>query len=143
MINPSSPRARTILSIAVIFTVVSSCKMDSQVTTPMSTNMMTPSFDGISLPTETRTPIVVIDRGELQLSDFDFLEYGIGYDEIIKRVGPADKDIGSGYYIFEYKLADGTMVYLPCTVRDKVIILAGAYYYLPNGNFGYLVEPQP
>ena len=141
--NPSSPRARAILSIAVIFTVVSSCKMDSQVTTPMATNMMTPGFDGISLPTETQTPMDVIDRGELQLSDFDFLEYGMSYDEIIKQVGRADKDIGSGYYIFEYKIADGTMVYLPCTVSDKGIILAGAYYYLPNGNFGYLVEPEP
>lgn len=43
-------------------------------------------------------------------ADFDFLKTGISYQEIVARVGKADRDTGFGSYIFEYDLADGSIL---------------------------------
>jgi hypothetical protein len=47
-----------------------------------------------------------------ELADFDFLELGMSYDEIVSRVGEADRDIGSGVHLMVYELADGTEIVL-------------------------------
>jgi hypothetical protein len=65
-----------------------------------------------SKPNETKT---VVPKMELPFqgrkrADFDFLKAGISYKEIVARVGKADRDTGFGSYIFEYDLADGSIM---------------------------------
>ena len=75
---------------------------------------------------------------ERQISDFDFLEKGISYEEVVTRVGKEDKDIGSGLYILEYNLANGSRVYLHFITLK---CLEKAYIVHSNGQIESIIEP--
>ena len=47
-----------------------------------------------------------------ELSDFDFVELGMSYDEVVSRMGEEDRDIGSGIHLMVYELVDGTEIVL-------------------------------
>ena len=63
------------------------------------------------------------------LSDFEFLELGMEYDEVVTRVGEADRDIGSGVHLMVYKLKDGTELVLSF---PSLTSLAAVYVYDPE-----------
>lgn len=48
----------------------------------------------------------------LKSSDFEFLEPCMSLNKIMERIGEPDRDIGSGFYIYQYDLADGSVVTL-------------------------------
>ena len=52
------------------------------------------------------------DGGKMSRSDFDFLRLGMSYQEVVSRVGEADRDVGSGIHIMVYDLSDGTQLLL-------------------------------
>jgi len=54
--------------------------------------------------------LLVNNYKKLTISDFDFLEKGISYSEIVKKVGKPSDNVGSGLYIFTYRLSDGRTV---------------------------------
>ena len=74
-----------------------------------------------------------------KLTDFNFLEKGISYDEIVKRVGKEDKDIGSGLYLLEYSLADGSKIILQFFTLES---LNSAYIIYDDGKTESLVLSQ-
>ena len=63
------------------------------------------------------------------LSDFEFLELGMEYDQVVTRVGEADRDIGSGVHLMVYELEDGTELVLSF---PSLTSLAAAYLYDPE-----------
>ncbi len=75
---------------------------------------------------------------ERQRDDFDFLEKGISYETVVDRIGKEDRDIGSGSYILEYKLADGSRVYLQFVSLES---LERAYIVYDNGQVQDIVDP--
>ncbi|PIE80796.1 MAG: hypothetical protein CSA11_07025 [Chloroflexi bacterium] len=60
------------------------------------------------------------DRDMLTVSDFDFLELGMSYEEVQAHVGSADKDIGSGLYIFVYSINDEQEILLSFSSLDNL-----------------------
>lgn len=44
--------------------------------------------------------------------ELSFLSKGMTYGEVIRVLGKANKDVGSGRIIFEYKCSSGKVVYL-------------------------------
>jgi hypothetical protein len=70
------------------------------------------------------------------LSDFEFLELGMEYDQVVKRVGEADRDIGSGVHLMVYELEDGTEIVLSF---PSLTSLAAAYVYDPESGNGELI----
>lgn len=76
---------------------------------------------------------------ELALSDFDFLEAGMGLEEIVERVGEPDRDVGSGVYLFHYDLADGRTVQLMFIDPDA---LAGAQVRGEDGTWIVIIEAR-
>ena len=52
------------------------------------------------------------DSGRVSRSEFDFLRLGMSYQEVVDRVGEADRDVGSGIHIMVYDLSDGTQLML-------------------------------
>lgn len=52
------------------------------------------------------------DHSRLTLADFEFLEPGMSLETIVARVGEPDRDVGSGFYIPVYELADGSTIVL-------------------------------
>jgi hypothetical protein len=95
-----------------------------------------PTPTHVSAPTSISTDYPLSNR---LLIDFDFLEYGISYDEIIKRVGKEDKDIGSGLYLLEYSLADGSKIILQFFTLES---LNSAYLIYDDGKTESLVLSQ-
>jgi len=53
------------------------------------------------------------------LADFDFLELGMSYDEVVAKIGEADRDIGSGINLKVYQLEDGTELILSFPSPDS------------------------
>ena len=68
------------------------------------------------------------DQG-LSVSSFDFLQTGMRYEEVVEKVGEADRDIGSGIHLMAYDLADGTEMILSFPSLDS---LEAAYLYNPE-----------
>jgi len=64
-----------------------------------------------------------------ELSDFDFLELGMPYDEVVSRMGEADRDVGSGIHLMVYELADGTEIVLSF---PSLTSLAAVHVYNPE-----------
>jgi hypothetical protein len=62
--------------------------------------------------TKTAMPKIELPFHERQRTDFSFLEKGISYEEIVAHLGKEDRDIGSGLYILEYNLIDGSKIYM-------------------------------
>ncbi len=79
-----------------------------------------------------------LPRNERQKSDFDFLKKGMSYKEIVERVGEADRDVGSGLYVYEYALADGSRIYLSFA---SITSLLSANIKYPDGRSESLVQP--
>jgi hypothetical protein len=88
----------SLISFIVLISLLSACGFSNK-TIPINLPVLTPI--STASPTSNR-----------QLTDFNFLEYGISYEEIVKIVGKEDRDIGSGLYLLEYSLADGSNVIL-------------------------------
>lgn len=86
-----------------------------------------------TVPSKTNLPSY--DR---QRADFDFLIKGISYEEIVARIGKEDRDIGSGLYILEYNLADGSKVYLQFSSLES---LDKAYIKSTDGHIENIIEP--
>ncbi len=63
------------------------------------------------------------------LSDFDFLELGMSYEEIVNVVGEADRDVGSGLYLKVYNLEDGRQITLQFATLDALL---GVFLYDPD-----------
>jgi len=61
------------------------------------------------------------DGGDLTRSDFDFLQLGMTYQEVVARVGEADRDVGSGIHLMAYDLSDGTQLVLSFPSLDNLI----------------------
>ena len=64
-------------------------------------------------------------------SDFDFLRVGMSYEEITKRVGRADSDIGSGLHIMVYQLSDGKELHLAFASLESLLSVS---LYNPEDN---------
>ncbi len=135
----------------VIFWVIIGLLFESACTTtsqgnPHSMATDIPSSSVVVLPTSMKADSAeLISRDELTVADFYFLEYGMSYDEITKRVGPADEDVASGLYEFVYQLKDGSTVHLifSCTLDPFLIYLLSAHFVLPDGTSDYILEPHP
>ncbi len=63
------------------------------------------------------------------LSDFDFLQIGMGYEEVVTRVGDSDRDAGSGTHLMVYELDDGTEIVLSFPSLSS---LAAVHHYDPE-----------
>jgi len=79
-------------------------------------------------------------RHKLTLSDFEFLEPGMSLDKIVARAGDPDRDVGSGFYILEYDLADGGVVGLQFGGDPDSLLVA--VYDSKDGTVIKLVERQ-
>lgn len=64
------------------------------------------------------------------LDDFSFLKPEMSYEDIVAQVGKPDRDVGSGVYLFQYDLIDGTHVMLQFITLDK---LTGAWLVKSDG----------
>ncbi|MFV1859603.1 MAG: hypothetical protein ACC647_09675 [Anaerolineales bacterium] len=62
------------------------------------------------------------------LSDFEFLQLGMGYEEVVARVGESDRDAGSGVHLMVYELDDGTEIVLSF---PSLTSLAAVHHYDP------------
>lgn len=71
------------------------------------------------------------DAGGLSRSDFDFLQLGMRYQEVIDQVGEADRDVGSGVHLMVYELSDGTEMMLSFPSLDS---LAAVFLYDPESD---------
>jgi hypothetical protein len=79
--------------------------------------------------------------GGFALDDFQFLQLGMSYNEIVARVGEAARDEGSGVYAFVYPLRDGTELILTFLQLDS---LESAVLYNPgDGSRQTILGPQP
>lgn len=65
------------------------------------------------------------------IADFDFLELGMSYDEVVGKVGEADSDIGSGIHLKVYQLEDGTELILSFPSLDN---LTAVHLYNPESD---------
>ncbi len=81
--------------------------------------MLLASCSGYGTQRRTSKPI---------LSDFEFLELGMEYDEVVAKVGEADRDIGSGIHLMVYELGDGTELVMSF---PSLTSLLGVYVYDP------------
>jgi hypothetical protein len=115
----------SLFSLIVLIALLSACGF-SNITIPTDLPVLTPI--STASPTSNR-----------QLTDFNFLEYGLSYDEIVKRVGKEDRDIGSGLYLLEYALADGSNVILQFFTLES---LNNAYILYDDGKTESLVLSQ-
>jgi hypothetical protein len=61
------------------------------------------------------------DGGKMSRSDFDFLRLGMSYQEVVARVGDADREVGSGIHILVYDLSDGTQFMLSFPSLDSLM----------------------
>jgi hypothetical protein len=61
------------------------------------------------------------DGGRVSRSDFDFLRLGMSYQEVVSRVGEADRDVGSGIHIMVYDLNDGSQFMLSFPSLDNLM----------------------
>src|SRR3989304_1407811 len=61
------------------------------------------------------------DSGKVSRSDFDFLRLGMSYQEVVARIGEADRDVGSGINIMVYALSDGTQLMLSFPSLDNLM----------------------
>ncbi len=77
---------------------------------------------------------------ELTLSDFEFLEPGMSLDEIVARVGEPNRDVGSGFYMPVYDLADGGVVGLQFGGDPNNLLIAE--YRSRDGKVKVLVNGQ-
>jgi hypothetical protein len=115
----------SLFSLIVLIALLSACGF-SNITIPTDLPVLTPI--STASPTSNR-----------QLTDFNFLEYGLSYDEIVKRVGKEDRDIGSGLYLLEYALADGSNVILQFFTLES---LNNAYILYDDGKTESLALSQ-
>lgn len=90
-------------------------------------------------PTPAPSPTDTPQRYGRGRSDFGFLKAGMDYEEVVSRVGPADRDIGSGLYILVYELNDGSEIYLSFVSLRH---LEAATIEYPSGMHENLVEPR-
>ena len=74
----------------------------------------------------------------LSHTDFDFLVVGISYDDVVARVGPPARDIGSGTYLYVYDLNDGSEMLLSFIRLDSLYSAAIRY---PDGRTEFIVSP--
>jgi hypothetical protein len=65
-------------------------------------------------PTARKTPGVFI-------ASFSGFAAGVTYEEIIRRVGPPDDEVGCCMYVYRYHLADGSLVLITSPDRKQVI----------------------
>ncbi len=114
-----------VIGLIVFISLLSACSFTNK---PIPTDLSTLT------PISTDSPI-----SNRQLTDFNFLENGISYDEIVKRVGKEDKDIGSGLYLLEYSLADGSNIILQFFTLES---LNSAYILYEDGKTESLVLRQ-
>ena len=80
------------------------------------------------------------DSGRVSRSDFDFLRLGMSYQEVVSRVGEADRDVGSGIHIMVYDLSDGTQLMLSFPSLDS---LMAVHLYDPERDTRELILPNP
>jgi hypothetical protein len=57
------------------------------------------------------------------ISTFSALPIGITFQELLRRAGSPDGDIGSGIYIYRYYLADGTFVLVGTPDRKRILYI--------------------
>lgn len=67
----------------------------------------------------------------LKESDFEFIQLGMSYQEVVEQVGEADREIGSGVHLMVYDLQDGTQMILSFPSLDT---LSAAYLYDPESD---------
>jgi hypothetical protein len=58
---------------------------------------------------------------ELALSDFDFLELGMSFEDITEELGLPDRFTGSGLVDAQYDLDDGRIIELTFMESDKLL----------------------
>lgn len=78
--------------------------------------------NGILMPPDNSLPV---------LADFEFLELGMSYDEVVGKVGEADRDIGSGIFLMVYQLENGTELILSFPSLDN---LSAVHLYNPESD---------
>lgn len=72
----------------------------------------------------------------LRESDFEFIQLGMSYQEVVDQVGEADRDIGSGVHLMVYDLQDGMQMILSFPSLDR---LSAAYLYNPESDERQLI----
>ena len=60
------------------------------------------------------------ESSQRSMDAFSFIEIGLSYEEIKGHVGEADRDIGSGVYLFQYDLDDGRVITLQFISLDHL-----------------------
>jgi hypothetical protein len=115
----------TVIGLILFISLLSACCF---------TNKSAPTGLSAVTPISTASP-----TSNRQLTDFNFLEYGISYEEIVKMVGKEDRDIGSGVYLLEYSLADGSNIILQFFTLES---LNNAYILYDDGKTEKLVLSQ-
>ena len=143
MKNFTTYQARLILWVIIGLIFISACSTPRQ-SNPLGTVTNIPSSTTVVSTTPMKTNSAEpISRDELTITDFYFIEYGMRFDEITRRIGEADEDAASGVYDFVYELKGGPVVHLICSSNDAVIFLVAAYYESPDGTLVSIVEPRP
>jgi hypothetical protein len=69
-------------------------------------------------------------KARLELEDLQFIEIGIGYNELTEKLGQPDRDRASGVFAPEYDLADGGIITLTFSSSGK---LYGVSITTPDG----------
>jgi hypothetical protein len=67
---------------------------------------------GLTLITETLS--------SRQVEDFEFLELGISYQEVVAHVGEPDEEVGSGVHVFLYQLDKDRYILLSFISLDSL-----------------------
>jgi len=76
-------------------------------------------------PEPKLTPIATTSS-KRTLGDFDFLQLGVSYEDVVAQAGEPDRNVGSGVYLFQYDIADGQIVTLQFFSLDE---LTGAWIF--------------
>jgi hypothetical protein len=64
---------------------------------------------------------VKVISSALTLEDFEFLQYGLSFTEIVEEVGDPDVTFGSGVSWYTYMLEDGSVVNLMFASLDTLL----------------------
>ena len=60
-------------------------------------------------------------RGGRTLDDFSFIDDSTSINELFSIVGEPDRDVGSGLFVFEYRLSDDSSVFVGTADRQRII----------------------
>ena len=57
----------------------------------------------------------------ITIASFWGLPVGITYEEILRRIGPPDEEVGCCSYVYRYYLADGSIILVTTPDRNEVV----------------------